>query len=103
MDWGKSPKTSFYSQPPHLLHLFGRYKVSASAFSWSFQFIPWKTILQENSRKYFATSFPCKIFQGIYFVTLFPYNDRKPTERLSFSTEIQWKKMASVGIKHSIF
>ena len=63
-------KTIFvYSQQLHLLHLFERLNVPASAFPWSFQFIPWKTALQGN---YFATLFPCKIFQEIYFVTLFP-------------------------------
>ena len=70
-----------YSQQLHLLHLFERLNVPASAFPWSFQFIPWKTALQGN---YFATLFPCKIFQEIYFVTLFPCKWQKTNWKTKF-------------------
>jgi hypothetical protein len=43
---------------------------------------------------YFSAKFYRKFTLSLYF----PANDRKPIERLSFSTEIQWKKIGKGGI-----
>jgi hypothetical protein len=72
-----------YLQPLHLLHLFERYDVSASAFPWSFQFIPWKT-KTDLQRNYLATLFPAQFSMKLTLSLYFPTNGRKPTERLSF-------------------
>ena len=37
--------------------------------------------------------FPAKFSREFTLSLYFPANDRKPTERLSFSTELQWKKV----------
>jgi hypothetical protein len=42
-------------------------------------------------------------FPGFTLPLYFPANDRKPTDRLSFSTEIQWKKLARAGFEPSTF
>jgi hypothetical protein len=47
---------------------------------------------------YFPAKFSRKFTVSFYF----PANDRKPTERLCFSTEIQWEKLVSLGIEPSI-
>jgi hypothetical protein len=47
--------------------------------------------------------FPAKFSRKFTFSLNFPANDKKTAERLSFSTEIQWKKLASVGIEPSTF
>jgi hypothetical protein len=70
-----------YLQPLHLLHLFGRYNASRSAFPWLFQYIPWKTVLQVN---YSVRLFPFKIFQEIYFVNLFPCKWQKNPWKTKF-------------------
>jgi hypothetical protein len=63
--------------------LFGRNNVSASAFLWSFLFIPWKIVLQGN---YSILYFPAKCNREFTLSLNLPANDRKPTDRLCFST-----------------
>jgi hypothetical protein len=45
--------------------------------------------------------FPAKVCRKFTLSLYFSANEKKPTERQSFSTEIQWKKLASVGIEPS--
>jgi hypothetical protein len=48
---------------------------------------------------YFPAKFSRKFTLSLYF----PANGRKSTERQSFSTEIQWKKLARVRLEPSTF
>jgi hypothetical protein len=78
-----------YFQLLHLLHLFERHNVSASAFPWSFNLIPGNLLHREITLLlYFSEKFSRKFTFSPYF----PANDRKPIETLSLSTELQWEK-----------
>jgi hypothetical protein len=60
-----------------------------------FNLFPGKLLCREITLLlYLPAKFSRKFTLSIYF----PANDRKPTERLSFSTEIQWKKFGKGGI-----
>jgi hypothetical protein len=60
-----------------------------------FNLFPGKLLCREITLQlYFAAKFSRKFTLSLYF----PANNRKPTERLSFSAEIQWKKIGKGGI-----
>jgi hypothetical protein len=69
-------------------------------FSGHFNLFPGKLLCRKITLLlYFPATFPRKFTLSLYFSA----NDRKPTERLSFSTEKPWKKLAKVGFEPSTF
>jgi hypothetical protein len=71
--------------------MFGRYNASASAY---FNFFPENLLFREITLQlYFLAKFSRKFTLSLYF----PVNDSKPTERLSFLAEIQWKEIGQCG------
>jgi hypothetical protein len=70
------------------------------SFSGHFNVFPGKLLCREITLLlYFPAKFSRKSTLSLYF----PANDRKPTERLSFLTEIQWKKLSRVRLEPSTF
>jgi hypothetical protein len=64
-------------------------------FPGHFYLFPGKLLCREiTSLLYCPENFSRKFTLSLYF----PANDKKPTERLSFSTEIQLKKIGKGGI-----
>jgi hypothetical protein len=65
------------------------------SFPGHFNVFPVKLLCREITLLlYFPAKFSRKFTLSLYS----PANDRKPTERLRFSTEIQWKKIGMGGI-----
>jgi hypothetical protein len=63
-------------------------------FPGHFNVFPGKLLCREITLLlYFPAKFSTILTLSLYF----PANDRKPTERLSFSTEIKWKKIGKSG------
>jgi hypothetical protein len=64
------------------------------SFPGHFNVFPGKLLCREITLLlYFTEKFSRKLPLFLYF----PANDRKPTERLNFSTEIQWNKIGNSG------
>jgi hypothetical protein len=64
-------------------------------FPGHFSLIPGKLLCRKITLLlYFSANFSRKFTLSLYFLA----NDRKPTEKLTFAAEIQWKKLARVRL-----